>query len=71
MIKCKDSNLIVEGKCKNIMLENCQNIKLIVENVLTSIEFVNCKKITLTVKSAYYLYPLYPFQCPLDLRGAQ
>ncbi len=50
MIKCKDSNLIVEGKCKNIMLENCQNIKVIVDNVLTSIEFVNCKKITLTVK---------------------
>ena len=50
LIKCKDTTLVVDGKCKTIMLENCQNVKLIVTSVMANIEVLNCKKITITIK---------------------
>eukprot|EP00347_Sterkiella_histriomuscorum_P014950 403358884 len=50
MIKCKDTNLVVDGKCKNIMLENCQNVRVVVESILANVEVINCQKIFVTVK---------------------
>lgn len=50
MIKCKDTNLVVNGKCKNIMIENCQNVRIVVESILANIEVINCQKVYVTVK---------------------
>jgi hypothetical protein len=49
-IKCKDTTIVIEGKCKTIMLENCQNTKLVADAVVTNIEVINCKKATVQVK---------------------
>ena len=49
-IKCKDTQIVIEGKIKTVMLENCQNIKLVVDNVVAGIEVINCKKIVVSVK---------------------
>ena len=50
LVKCKDTQMIVEGKCKNIMLEGCQNVKVLAESILSTIEVLNCKKVTIQVK---------------------
>jgi hypothetical protein len=42
--------MVVEGKCKTIMLENCQNVKVIVDSIMANVEIINCKKVTVTVK---------------------
>jgi len=51
LIKCKDTTLFVDGKCKNIMLENCQNVRVIVDSCLSIAEVINCQKATITIKS--------------------
>lgn len=50
IIKCKDTTLFVNGKCKNIMLENCVGVKVIVESILANVEVINCQKVQVTVK---------------------
>jgi hypothetical protein len=50
LIKCTDTTMVVEGKCKTIMLENCQNVKVIVDSIMANVEIINCKKVTVTVK---------------------
>ena len=50
LIKCQDTTIVIEGKCKTIMLENCTNVKVIVTSILANIEVLNCKKITVTIK---------------------
>jgi len=50
LIKCQDTTLVVEGKCKTIMLENCSNIKIVATSIMANIEVINCKKITVTIK---------------------
>ena len=45
--KCKDTQIVIDGKCKNVMLEGCQNVKVLVDSVLSSIEVINSKKITI------------------------
>ena len=47
LIKCKDTTLIVDGKCKNVMLESCQNVKIVVDSILANIEVINSKKTTI------------------------
>ncbi len=41
---------MIEGKCKQIMLEACTNVKVVFDSVVTSAESINCKKITFTIK---------------------
>ena len=50
LIKCQDTAIVIEGKCKTIMLESCTNVKLIVNSIVTNVEVINCKKIQVTVK---------------------
>ena len=50
LIKCKDTSLVVEGKCKTILLENCQNVKVVVDSILSNVELINCKKVSVQVK---------------------
>ena len=50
LIKCQDTTVVIEGKCKTIMLENCTNVKVVVDSIMANFEVLNCKKITVTVK---------------------
>jgi adenylyl cyclase-associated protein len=50
LIKCQDTTLVVDGKCKTLLLENCSNIKIVCSSILASIEILNSKKITVTIK---------------------
>ena len=49
-VKCKDTQILIEGKCKTILLENCEGVKLIVDSLMTNIDVINCKKTTVTIK---------------------
>ncbi len=42
--------MVVDGKCKTIMLENCTNIKIVCSSILANIEVLNSRKITVTIK---------------------
>ncbi len=46
IIKCKDTVVVIEGKCKNVMIENCQNVKVVVNELLAAVEVLNSKKVT-------------------------
>ena len=50
LINCKDPQVVIVGKCKQVMLEACTNVKVIFDSVVTSAEVINCKKITFTIK---------------------
>ena len=50
LIGCKDTQVVIVGKCKSIMLEACTNVKVVFDSVVTSAEIINCKKITFTIK---------------------
>jgi adenylyl cyclase-associated protein len=50
LIKCQDTTLVVDGKCKTVMLENCTNVKVILTSLMTNMEVINCKKVTVTIK---------------------
>ncbi|TNV79474.1 hypothetical protein FGO68_gene8230 [Halteria grandinella] len=50
LIKCQDTTVVIDGKCKTIMLENCQNIKIVCSSILANIEVLNSKKITVTIR---------------------
>ena len=50
MIKCQDTTLVVDGKCKSVMVEGCTNVKIVVTSVLTNIEVMNSKKVNVTVQ---------------------
>ena len=50
LINCKDTQVVIVGKCKSIMLEACNNVKIVFDSVVTSAEIINCKKITFTIK---------------------
>jgi len=54
LIKCQDTTLVVDGKCKTIMLENCQNVKVIVNAIMANVEVINSKKISVTIKEKYH-----------------
>jgi len=49
-IKCKDTTIVIEGKCKNILLENCIGVTLVVDSVMTTTEVLNCKKLKIQIK---------------------
>jgi Adenylate cyclase associated (CAP) C terminal len=50
LINCKDTQVVIVGKCKSIMLEACTNVKIVFDSVVTAAEIINCKKITFTIK---------------------
>lgn len=50
LINCKDTQVVIVGKCKQVMLEACTNVKVVFDSVVTSAEVINCKKITFTIK---------------------
>ena len=50
LINCKDTQVVIVGKCKQVMLEACTNVKVVFDSVVTSAEVINCKKVTFTIK---------------------
>ena len=41
-MRSKDTNFVIEGKVKSIIIEGCTNCAVIVDTVVTAIELVNC-----------------------------
>jgi adenylyl cyclase-associated protein len=67
---CKGPELaiIVEGKIKNITINNCQNIGVVFDNCITTVELINCKKVQVQAKDAAGSYILDKCdQCTLFL----
>ena len=50
LINCKDTQVVIVGKCKSIMLEACTNVKIVFDSVVTAAEVINSKKVTFTIK---------------------
>lgn len=49
--KCRDTTIIIQGKCKNIVMNECFNVKVVFDAVLATFEIINGKKISVTVNT--------------------
>lgn len=41
---CKNSTIVLKGKCKNITINNCQDAGIVFDSCVTTVELINCKK---------------------------
>jgi len=48
--KCRDTTIVIQGKCKNIVMNECFNVKVVFDSVLATFEIINGKKITVQVQ---------------------
>jgi Adenylate cyclase associated (CAP) C terminal len=58
LIKCSDTTVVIDGKCKTLMLENCSNVKIVCTTILANVEVLNSKKITVTIKEQVPLFSI-------------
>lgn len=42
--KCKNSTIIIKGKCKNITLSGCVGAGVVFDSCVTTVELINCQK---------------------------
>lgn len=42
--KCKNSTIVLKGKCKNITLSGCVDVGCVFDSCVTTVEVINCKK---------------------------
>ena len=47
---CKESTVVIKGKCGNVIVESCEKVGVVFESCIAPVEVIKCKKCQLQVQ---------------------
>ena len=47
---CVGATIVVNGKCKSVVVDSCKKSKVLIDSAMASFEIVNCQRMQLQVK---------------------